>query len=301
MKKILFLPLVYCLLSLCGCVKDASSTDIQPFSQNAPEEERILNTPNDYCREWQMIKSKLSVEDERKLEEYKIIIPRERPDDFSGYLLSAELVEDCEKRIKFGQVIRAIVTGTETDADRRFAKENSKTIVSVVLRIWDSCGFSVDGTSHEKYRLVNYESFRGEDKSLLFSYLLQEKKLNKDIVFAYLNHPVPSLLPLLDELLKEAENSGSVTDQIVLTLVIYQTQRNRAMLPKLTALTDKSELSGQTKKGILTITGKFKKGKAIKWEDVEALGLELSDFEEKRNGESTLCGEGAFSVDHRNK
>jgi hypothetical protein len=301
MKKILVLPLVCCLLSFCGCIKNTISADIQPFNQNIREEERISNTPNDYCREWQMIKSKLSEEEIRKLEEYKIIIPRERPDDFNGYLLSAELVEDCEKRIEIGQVIRAIVSGTETDADRKFAKQNSKAIVSVILRIWDSCGFSVDGTTHEKYRLVNYKSFREEDNAILLANLLQEKKLNGGIVYAYLSHPIPSLVPTLRELLKEAGNIGNLKDEIVLAIMIEQSERKQAMVPKLVEFTQNNELSEQTKKGILMIIEKFKKGRAIKWENVENLQLELDDFEEERNGESILCDEGVFSVDHSNK
>lgn len=297
----LVLTLICSLSAFCGCVKSSDSADIQPLSQNTGKAEKVSNFPADDCPQWQIVKSKLSEAENRELEEYKVIIPREAPDDFRGYLLSADLVEDCEKRIKIGQVIRAIINGNEADADRKFVQQNSEEIVSVTLKIWDSCGFSVDGTRHEKYRLVNYINFREESNALLLSNLLQTKKLNGDLVHAYLKRPIPSLLPLLRELLKEAENAGSLTDEICLTIMIEQTRRNRTMLPKLVELTKNNELGEQTKQGILMIVEKFKKGSSIKWKDVETLQLGLNDFEEERDGTSIVCGEGVVFGDHSKK
>jgi hypothetical protein len=295
MKTRMFLLfLAICVSLLFGCVSNANSAShnipVSKTEKSPPKGETLAksDSASDYCSDLEFMKSNLNELEKPNFEKNGVISPVISAKDFSGYLLSADLIEVCESRIKIGQIIWTIIRGTESDADRKYALQNSKMIVSVLLKIWNNRGFSSDGVHYDKYYLVNYENFNDEDNLLLLTYLLEKKTLNMGLVGSVLDRPLPSLVPLLTEMLKTAETTGDLTEQFYLAIMIEETKKDRSMFRKLNSLANNKKISKENRDIIRSIMDSKKKGHTINLENMENLRLELSDVEENRSSEPDL-------------
>jgi hypothetical protein len=293
MKNGLFtIFLAICISIICGCEGNANSVShdipVSNLDKSIKKDKTKLESISEYCRDWEFMKSNLNDLEKSDFEKNGVISPIVKSKDFSGYLLSADLVEDCESRIKIGQILRTIIRGAESEADRKYALQNSKMIVSVLLKIWNNRGFSRDGTHYDKYYLVNYENFNDADNLLLLTYLLEKKKLNMGLVNSVLMRPLPSLIPLLTEMLKTAETTGDLTEQFYLAVMIEETKKDRSMFRKLTLLSSNKKISEENRNIIRSILDNRKKGRTINLENIDNLRLGLSDVEENRSSEPDL-------------
>lgn len=277
---------VICISLICSCVGKASSANQQlpvgDTENSSLKTKPISENTSDLCVEWERTRSNLNELEKADFEKNGIEFPVSQTNAESGYLLSESIVKDCESRIKIGRLMWNLVRNKEDDTDRKYAHENSTFIISIILKIWDNPGFSRDGVRLDKYNLLNNEIFTAEDNLLLLSYLLKKKTLNIGLVNSILKSPMRSLAPLLSDRLKGAERSGDLTERVYFSILLEQTAKNGNGLRKLTKFANDERLSDQSRRIIRSITEKFKKGHSIVFEDIENLGLEISEHEEDR-------------------
>jgi hypothetical protein len=233
---------------------------------------------SDWCAEWERIHELLSKDDKNTLQKEGVVHSSDNKYEHAYYVLSPQLVSSCEQRVKIGGFIWMVVLGLDTETDEEFAQRNSKEIVKVLRHIWDSPAFSSDGVHHEKYSLLTYKGVKDEEIAPFIGELLKKERtpdMEDSLEFTLLTRPLPSLMPIVSELLKKAENEGNVFRQVYYLIILHQTTPNSLHLTKLDKMTRSRKLSNETRNGLTEIINKFKSGKKIDYEDVEKLNLQL--------------------------
>ncbi len=193
---------------LCSCVLGITTCDarlISTVEENNKATNRMLDSNQD-CEEWTQTYSLLRDEGKKDLQREGIAVNGDDESAGNGYyVLSPELVNDCNLRVKIGQFIYLVVGGKETETERQFAKQNSEQIVKVLRHIWNAPVFSSDGTSHEKYLLLSNKGLKDEAVSPFIGELLKAEGLNSELIYVLITRPLTSLKPAVNELLKKSE------------------------------------------------------------------------------------------------
>ena len=255
-------------------------------AQSAPqvEEDNKLTTNSDPassgqgCEEWDRTYGLLSSEGKQNLEKAGVAINGSDEKANNGYyVLSRELMNDCNLRVKIGQFLYLSVDGIDTETDRQFAKQNSKEIVKILRHIWNSSAFSSDGVSHEKYLLLTNKGITDENISPFIGELLKAEDLNSELVYVLVNRPLRSLKPVIMELRLKARKSNNIPQRIYSLIALEQASPDPTFRMELDSISKGRGLSPKTKHGLEIILAKFKNGQKITFADVEYLGLPLPD------------------------
>lgn len=230
------------------------------------------------CAEWTRTYMLLSETGKENVQKYYIAVNGDDKSVITGYyVLSSKLVNNCTLRIKIGILIYRVVTGTDTETDRRFAEENSDQIVKVLRQIWNAPAFSSDGTSHEKYLLLVNTAIKDNYIAPFIGELLKSEGLNSELIYVLVTRPQTSLIPILYELLKESENQQDLPKQIYALIILMNTSPQPQFLSKLKTISRNKTLSSNTKKGIVKIINKFQVRNKVTYKDIEDLELPLED------------------------
>jgi hypothetical protein len=268
------------ILSILGL--GMTSCDAQSKTNtDAPNQMQVnsMQEPNfkSDCEKWQQFYEQLSQEEKNILRDEGIVGSSVGDDDY-GYILSPELVKDCRLRLEIGRYIQRIMTGKGDGTDAEFADENSKEIVRVLRHIWKGYYFSGDGAASEKYGLLWNKGLKEEDVAPFISELLKtEGLLKSDLIYVLITRPMPSLKPVISELLQDAENRRDISKQVYALIILQQASPEPKFLSKLEIISQNKKLSAKTKKGILEVIRKFKSGEKVIYDDIENLGLALDE------------------------
>jgi hypothetical protein len=254
-----------------------SACDSQ-LAQNAGSNVQTVTTTNSNglgaeCDEWNRTYELLTADGKEVLRKEGITPSGSDPMARSGYyVLAPAIMDDCMTRVRVGRFLGLVVGGVDTEEDRRLAGENSEQIVKVLRRVWNSPGFSADGTTHEKYLLLTNRGIKDADVEPFIVELLKTEELTPELLYVLLNRPFPSYQARLLEL---SSDTNDLATQIRALLVLQQQFPQNKTLNKLKTLSRDNRIPAASKDELLTLIRKLEAGKKITSLEIEDLDLVL--------------------------
>ena len=229
-------------------------------------------SPNEIaCQEWERRVEKLSPYLKEALARESVV------SGDGGWIISRDIVSDCHLNLEIGAYFARVVYGSSrnNEADRQFARENSRKIVETLRRLWptlDARKSSLrDGAFfEEKYNLLDDPALKEEDIAPFISELIDEGSVSMEFAAILLNHPMAATKGAVSRDLIWAEKNKDVPEEIY-CLAVLQRMNERTVLPKLKRLSEERDLSSYERKLIPTLIAKIKHGEELKFSDVEDL------------------------------
>lgn len=262
---VFFLCLIFCLLFI-GCASKSTATSETNFKV-----QKSLSFDN-YCQEWQQIFNELNEEEKESLQIEGISYANKNP-----FILSEDLVEDCQLRIKIGRFIWNGMREEISETEKNFANQNSKEIVRVIDHIWNSSNFSVDGVTHEKYLLLlSDKGIKDEDIAPFIGKLIVKEKINSEesedeVFYILFNRPLPTLNSIILDSLKNAERKKDLLGQIYSAYLLFRDTKEKKFFEKIKAIYKNKKISKAVKIELNNIVAKIERGKFLEYRDFDNL------------------------------
>lgn len=233
------------------------------------------------CAEWDREYALLPNEQKRNLAEYGIAQSEGDPASRTTYfVLSPSLEPDCALRLDMAAFLNSVPGGEASQADVAFARQHSKKIGKVLKAVWDTPPFMFDGAaSSETYRFLINKGMKDEDVRPLIGHLLETEELHAGLVYTIIVRPLPMLRPTLEKLAKKYEDAGDLPDQTFILLGLAQIApgKNPAVLSKLERIARSRKLSPEGRKTLEKAVDKRRSGHRLECDNIDKLGLPLSD------------------------
>jgi hypothetical protein len=253
-------------LTGCGLNSSANTSSATPVKSASGVSQR----PDQDCEKWERLFALLSPEDQDIVEKNGILSGRQ------GWIISEKLIPDCDLRVNVANYLDHY-RESDNEEVTRFANENSAAIIDTLRRVWNSPYFSVDGNRSEKYMLLLAKGLRDEDReSFIKELLVSEGIQNNDdnqLDYVLFKSPIPSAIPLLDQLLKEAEVKNDFAQQARLLILIERASGSPKLLPKLEKIASNKALSSKARSKLSMIISKMKKAEEISYDDIDEFNL----------------------------
>ncbi|MDQ4122709.1 MAG: hypothetical protein M3209_14825 [Acidobacteriota bacterium] len=247
----------------CKSTKTVTANDLQKNPDAAQ-----------HCDKWQQLYENLSDENKDDLKKNGIVIS-----NADGYLISKNLVADCQVRLRIADYIGKGIGGRNDDSDSKFAREHSSEIVKVLERTWH---FYYDGASHEKYNLLHDNAIKDEDIAPFISKLIKSEPLSSDLYLVLLNRPLYLFKNEITESLQKAEQNKNLLQQIYALTLLHQHYAESNSVSKIKNIANNKKISIETKNAVLALAKKMETGMNVDYfDDIEA--IELSDLADSKS------------------
>lgn len=201
--------------------------------------------------------------------------------DFGAqFVLSSELVNDCDTNVQIGRFLWIKVLGLDEYSDSKFVETNSAVISFVINKVWDSSVFTSDGVREAKYGLLTYRPIKDKDISIVFSMLLRTKNLNSALLNAIIMRPIPQTGRDIRYRLGKKDLGATDPERVYLLVLNCQVSGSSEAIKQLTQFTLNYSLATQSRLAINYILRKFTEGHKVTVADVEKIGLPVDETEE---------------------
>ena len=249
-------------LLLHGC--NSKTEDALP----AVNQVQIASLPVDDCQRWNEYFDSLSEEAKKSFQKEGIYVVS------SGYILSEDLVKDCRLRLEIGRFIWEGVRENISETQRDFGAQNSKLIVQVLDKIWNSPNFSSDGMHHEKYLLLMSDrGIKDEDITPFIGQLVKVEGIyspelgqEAEIFYILFDRPLPVLAPVILEKLKQEEKEKDLTGQIYALFLLRRDTAEKKYLVKMKEIIGNPNLNGTARTVLKKIIVMIEKGEKVEFD-----------------------------------
>ena len=267
--------LSFCILGITAC-NAQSAPKVEENNRLATDGE-IPSSSQD-CEEWNRTYALLSNEGKEDVQKEGIALNgRDESSSRAYYVLSPELVDDCNLRVKIGQFIQLVVGGTDTETDKQFAEQNSEQTVRVLRHIWNSPAFSYDGVSHEKYLLLINKGINDKNVAPFIGELVEREGLNSELFYVLRGNTFSSVRPKLLKSLEKAESTQDLLQQVYALVLLQENAFEPKLFSKLNKIAQEEKNSENNRKSVSKIARKIKARKAITSDDIEGFEIAIDE------------------------